>query len=113
MVLLQSWLQELQSNSLIKGCMKVNGRLLPLSLFFFGICIVIASVFVSDALRDIAYNRPLPDSVNIEQNNPHWEVVVVDQNHLILFNHYTGQYYTRFLTDEDWTIDWKQFGVPN
>lgn len=70
----------------------------------FCVCVVISSLVIVSALKEIAYNQHLAaSSVNIEQNNGEWEVIAVDESHIILFNPYSGEYFTRFITDEDWS----------
>jgi hypothetical protein len=89
----------------------MNKSFLSLSIVFLGICIFVGSWFVSNALQDIA--KQTPDTVTFtqpEQNE--WELIVVNENNIILFNNKSGEHWRKFIESGEGPTDWEKSPLP-
>lgn len=81
------------------------------SFTFFGLCIVFSAFTISSALKEMTYNQQ-PDNTSIIQEANEWELVVVNENNIILFNSYTGEYWNKFIESSEGPTDWKKVSPP-
>ena len=92
----------------------INKYFVSLAFIFFGICIVISSLYIADALKAIAYNQNQQSDHTITmQESNEWELVVVNKNNIILFNHSTGEYWRKFIKSDEGPIDWEKGTLPS
>lgn len=90
----------------------MNKNFLSISIIFFGICIFVGSWFVSNALQDIAFNQS-PDTVTVSQPGQNdWELIVVNENNIILFNNESGEYWRKFIESGEGPTDWEKSPLP-
>jgi hypothetical protein len=93
---------------------KVNKSFLSISIIFFGISIILGSWFVSNALKDIAFNQHLgADTVTVTQPGENeWELIVVNENNIILFNTISGEYWRKFIESGEGPTAWEKSPLP-
>ena len=88
----------------------MNKSFLSLSIVFFGICIFVGSWLVSNALQDIA--KLTPDTVTVTQEQNDWELIVVNENNIILFNNKSGEYWSKTIESGEVPTDWEKSPLP-
>lgn len=90
----------------------MNKYFISLAIIFFGICMVVSSLYISDSLKKIAFNQK-EHNTTIEEKSNEWEVIVVNDNNVILFNHYSGEYWTKFIENDEGSSEWKKGVLPS
>jgi hypothetical protein len=90
--------------------MKKN--LLSLSIMFFGICILFGAWFISSAVQKIAYSQQ-GDTVNVPApDHGEWELIVVNENNILLFNNISGEYWRKFIESGEGPTNWERQPLP-
>lgn len=89
----------------------MNKNFVSLALVFFGICFVFGSFYISEALTKIAYNLQ-SDTISYTENPNDWELIVVNERDLILFNSENGQYWIKDIEKNGASIDWEKGILP-
>ena len=75
-----------------------------------GICVFVGSWLVANALQDIA--KQGPDRVTVTQEQNDWELIVVNENNIILFNNKSGEYWRKFIESGEGPTDWEKSPLP-
>ena len=88
----------------------MSKNFLSISIIFFGICVFVGSWFVSNALQDIA-KQPI-DTVTVTQPEQKWELIVVNENNIILFNNKSGEYWRKTIESGEGPTDWEKSPLP-
>lgn len=82
----------------------MNKNNLSISIIFFGVCIVVGLWFISNALKDIAFNHS-PDTVTVTQPQEYnYELIALNENNLILFDKQTGTYWSKSIDSTEWKM---------
>jgi hypothetical protein len=88
----------------------MNRPFLPIAFILLGICIVFSSLQISEALEEIALYQDA-DNTTVTHESNEWEMIVVNEDYLILFNHNRGQYWTLIENNEGVT-EWQRGAMP-
>ncbi|MFJ8063447.1 hypothetical protein ACIQYS_02310 [Psychrobacillus sp. NPDC096426] len=89
----------------------MNKYFLSFAVIFFGISILFSAYILSQALKEIAYNQQ-PDNTTINEDTSEWEMIVVNENNIILFNRYTGDYWTKSINRNEGNTEWEKGLLP-
>lgn len=57
----------------------MNKHFISFAFIFFGLCMVFSAIYISAALKEIAYNQK-SDITTIEEVPNEWELIVVNEN---------------------------------
>ncbi|KAA0955438.1 hypothetical protein FQ087_12535 [Sporosarcina sp. ANT_H38] len=89
----------------------MNKSFLSLSIVIFGICVLVGSWLVSNALQDIA--KQTPDTVTVTQPEQiDWELIVVNEKNIVLFNNKSGEYWSKTIESGEEPTDWEKSPLP-
>lgn len=67
--------------------------------------------FISNTLQDMIGQQP--DTVNVTQSEQNeWELIVVNENNIILFNKKSGEYWRKFIESGEGSTDWERYPLP-
>lgn len=84
---------------------KIKSHFQSLAVIFLGVCLVISSWLISDAIKDqpnIQPNIQIPDH-SLTTNK--YEFIPVSENHFIILDTGSGTYLEKKDNSEDWTIN--------
>ena len=89
----------------------MNKYFVSFAFIFFGLCIVFSAFYISSALKEIAYNQKA-DHTSVTQDTNDWELIVVNENNIILFNSYTGEYWRKSIEGNEGQTYWERGILP-
>ncbi|MFF2878661.1 hypothetical protein ACFVR2_20310 [Gottfriedia sp. NPDC057991] len=81
----------------------MNKNLLPLSIMFLGVCLVISSFFISQSLK---FNGD-KEKIQIKQSEKlklqnRYEFIKITDNHYIIFDRHSGDYWSQDNGLDNW-----------
>lgn len=85
----------------------MNKYFISFAFIFFGLCMVFSAYYISTALEEIAYNQK-SDTTTVTEITNDWELIVVNENNIILFNSNTGEYWHKFIESNEGPTDWEK-----
>lgn len=95
----------------------MQSKMLYISIFFLGFCILIGGWMVSHALESNEVSPPSPSTdhvqVEMDQQEPYrYEIVPANESNLLFFDKKTGTYYRKFITPSEGPTEWTLEGNP-
>ena len=85
----------------------MNKHFISFAFIFLGLCMVFSAIYISTALEKIAYNQK-GDTTTVTEAPNEWELIVVNENNIILFNSSTGEYRRKFIESNKGPTDWEK-----
>ncbi|HWL23698.1 MAG TPA: hypothetical protein VNR38_08105 [Ureibacillus sp.] len=85
----------------------MNKYFISFAFIFFGLCMVFSAFYISEALKEIAYSQK-GDTTTVTEVPSEWELIVVNENNIILFNNITGEYWRKFIESNEGPTEWEK-----
>lgn len=90
----------------------MNKNLLPISIMFFGLCIILSSWIYSNVLANIANNQRIEAAVQPKQEEYRFDLIVVNENNIILYDKQSGDSWRKFIDSGAGPTEWERQSLP-
>ncbi|WP_034261710.1 hypothetical protein [Bacillus sp. J33] len=84
----------------------MSKNLMPFSIGFLGVCILIGSWFISQS-----FHAKLDEKIPFEDTY-RYELISVNDNNIILFDKQSGVYWQRYISANEGPTDWEKQSSP-